>query len=41
MDARIFAPGLMGLGAMVHARPRQSRSARVARWHAAREAASR
>jgi propionate CoA-transferase len=41
MDARIFAPGLMGLGAMVHGRPRQYRSARVARWHAAREAASR
>jgi propionate CoA-transferase len=41
MDARIFAPGLMGLDAMVRARPRQYRSARVARWHAAREAASR
>jgi propionate CoA-transferase len=41
MDARIFAPGLMGLGALVNARPRQHRSARVAQWHAAREAASR
>jgi propionate CoA-transferase len=41
MDARIFAPGLMGLHAMVHSRPRQYRSARVAQWHAAREAASR
>jgi propionate CoA-transferase len=38
MDARIFAQGLMGLGALVHARPRRYRSARVARWHAAREA---
>jgi len=37
MDARIFAPGLMGLGALVHARPRRHRSERVARWHAARE----
>ena len=41
MDARIFAPGLMGLGALVNARPRQHRSARVAQWHAAREAAPR
>jgi propionate CoA-transferase len=41
MDARIFAPGLMGLGEIVNARPKQYRSARVAQWHAAREAASR
>jgi propionate CoA-transferase len=41
MDARIFAPGLMGLAAVVNARPRQYRSARVARWHAAREAGAR
>jgi propionate CoA-transferase len=41
MDAHIFAPGLMGLGEIVNARPKQYRSARVAQWHAAREAASR
>lgn len=33
MDARIFQPGLMGLAADIHARPRQYRSPRVARWH--------
>ena len=36
MDTRIFAPGLMGLGEFVHAKPRGYRSARVAQWHAAR-----
>ena len=40
MDARLFEPGPMGLAAQVHARPRGYRSARVARWHAARETAS-
>lgn len=41
MDARIFAPALMGLSALVHGKPRRYRSERVARWHAARgEAAS-
>jgi propionate CoA-transferase len=41
MDPRIFAPAPMGLAAIVHARPRQYRSARVARWHAARASGSR
>ncbi|RYX98005.1 MAG: 3-oxoacid CoA-transferase [Comamonadaceae bacterium] len=36
MDPRIFAPGLMGLGELVHGKPRQYRSARVAAWHAAK-----
>ncbi|MDH5286673.1 MAG: 3-oxoacid CoA-transferase [Betaproteobacteria bacterium] len=36
MDPRIFDPGTMGLAADVHAKPRGYRSARVARWHAAR-----
>ena len=36
MDARIFRAGLMGLSADIHAKPRSYRSARVARWHAAR-----
>ena len=36
MDARIFAPGLMGLAADLHAKPRRYRSTRVAAWHAAR-----
>jgi propionate CoA-transferase len=38
MDARIFAPGLMGLAAHVGEKPRGYRSPRVARWHAARKA---
>jgi propionate CoA-transferase len=41
MDARIFAPGPMGLGAEIHAKPRSYRSARVAAWHAARAGAVR
>jgi len=40
MDARIFAPGLMGLAADVNAKPRGYRSARVAAWHAARRPAA-
>jgi propionate CoA-transferase len=36
MDARIFGPGLMGLAADVHAKPRGYRSKRVALWHEAR-----
>jgi propionate CoA-transferase len=36
MDRRIFEPGLMGLAAAVHAKPRGYRSKRVARWHAER-----
>jgi propionate CoA-transferase len=40
MDARIFAPGLMGLGADVHAKPRAYRSPRVAQWHEARKKAA-
>ena len=36
MDARIFQPGLMGLAAEIHAKPRRYRSERVAQWHAAR-----
>jgi len=39
MDARIFRPGLMGLSADVHAKPRGFRSARVARWHKAHRSA--
>jgi len=38
MDPRLFEPGLMGLAAQVHARPRAYRSPRVARWHALRAA---
>jgi propionate CoA-transferase len=41
MDERIFQPGLMGLSALIHAKPRAFRSARVARWHAERAKASR
>jgi len=37
MDARIFAPGLMGLAAHVGVKPRGYRSARVAKWHADRQ----
>lgn len=41
MDARIFAPELMGLGELVHGKPKRYRSERVAQWHARRgEAAS-
>jgi propionate CoA-transferase len=41
MDPRIFRPGLMGLSADIHAKPRAYRSERVAQWHAAhRRAAS-
>jgi propionate CoA-transferase len=36
MDARIFAPGPMGLARDIHAKPRRYRSERVARWHADR-----
>ena len=36
MDARIFDPAPMGLARDIHAKPRQYRSARVARWHALR-----
>jgi propionate CoA-transferase len=32
MDARIFEPGLMGLAADIHARPRRHRSPRIAAW---------
>jgi propionate CoA-transferase len=39
MDARIFEPGLMGLGAHVHAKPRRYRSERVAQWMQARKGA--
>jgi propionate CoA-transferase len=36
MDGRLFAPGVMGIAADVHRKPRGYRSERVARWHAAR-----
>jgi propionate CoA-transferase len=36
MDARIFAPGLMGLGEHVQGKARRYRSERVAQWHDAR-----
>jgi propionate CoA-transferase len=39
MDPRIFEPGLMGLGAHVHAQPRRYRCERVAEWVEARRAA--
>ena len=41
MDARIFAPGTMGLASHVHAKPQRYRSPRVARWHETRKAAGR
>jgi len=34
MDARIFAPGTMGIAPEILARPRGYRSERVAKWHA-------
>ena len=37
MDARLFEPGLMGLGPQIHAKPRRYRSERVADWVAARK----
>jgi propionate CoA-transferase len=40
MDERIFRTGLMGLSALIHAKPCAFRSARVARWHAERAKAS-
>ena len=40
MDARIFRPGLMGLAADIHAKPRGYRSERVARWHETRSRAA-
>jgi propionate CoA-transferase len=40
MDARIFQPGLMGLGAHVLGKPRRYRSERVAQWISARQKAS-
>ena len=36
MDARIFNPALMGLGADVHGKARRYRSQRVAKWHNSR-----
>jgi len=41
MEARIFAPGTMGLAAHVRAQPRRYRSPRVAEWYEARKAARR
>jgi propionate CoA-transferase len=38
MDARIFAPGKMGLAAQVQAKQRRYRSPRLAQWHEARKA---
>ena len=40
MDPRIFRPGLMGLSAEIHAKPRGYRSERVARWHETRRRAA-
>ena len=40
MDARLFQPGKMGLAADIQRKPRGYRSARVARWHAARRNAT-
>ncbi len=39
MDARLFEPGLMGLGVHVHAKARRYRSERVAQWMRARRVA--
>jgi propionate CoA-transferase len=36
MDPRLFVPGVMGIEADIHAKPRHYRSERVARWHAER-----
>jgi propionate CoA-transferase len=41
MDARIFAPGVMGLASEVHAKPRRYRSRRIEQWYEARKAACR
>jgi propionate CoA-transferase len=41
MDARIFAPGRMGLAAHVNGKPRRYGSPRVAQWYEARKAAAR
>ncbi len=38
MDARIFAPGPMGLAAQIKAKPQRYRSPRVAQWYEARAA---
>ena len=38
MDARIFAPGRMGLADIVRGKARRYRSERVAQWHQARKA---
>jgi propionate CoA-transferase len=40
MDPRLFRPGLMGLAADIHAKPRGYRSERVARWHETRSRAA-
>jgi len=40
MDPRLFRPGLMGLSADIHAKPRGYRSERVARWHETRSRAA-
>jgi propionate CoA-transferase len=37
MDARIFSPALMNLGAEVRARPRRYRSSRLEQWHESRK----
>ena len=39
MDARLFAPGPIGLSSEINARPKRYRSERVASWHEARNAA--
>jgi hypothetical protein len=40
MDARVFDPARMNLAADVLAKPPRYRSERLARWHAARQAAA-